>query len=147
MLQADQTASAEDMHRVVDADAVKWGPSPPGLPKGAEVAVLSGDPGKPVLFILRVRLPDGYVVPPHWHSRAEHVTTLSGRMHIGMGDKLDRSKGQVMEPGAFTSFPAKMHHYVWASGETVIQVSGMGPFDINYIDPNDDPRKATSGAR
>ena len=86
-------------------------------------------------------MPDGYSIPAHWHKKAENVTVISGTFNIGMGDKLDKSKGEALGPGGFFAATPKMRHYAWASGETVIEVSGIGPFDITYVDPKDDPSK------
>ena len=134
-------ASAAEMHKVIQTDAVQWGPAPPQLPKGAQLAVLSGDPGKSGLYIVRAKMPDGYAVPAHWHKRAENVTVISGTFNIGMGDKLDKSKGEALGPGGFFGAAAKIRHYAWATGETVIEISGVGPFDITYVDPKEDPSK------
>jgi mannose-6-phosphate isomerase-like protein (cupin superfamily) len=120
---------------------LKWGPAPPGLPKGARVAILQGDPGKAGLFTLRAQLPNGYKVPPHWHSTDEMVTIISGHIYMAMGDKLDVKHAKLMGPGGFMEMPAKSHHWVKAKGPVTIQVHAMGPFDINYINPKDDPRK------
>jgi hypothetical protein len=133
--------SAAEMHKVMKADAIQWGPAPPQLPKGAQVAVMTGDPGKAGLYIIRAKMPDGYVIPAHWHKRAENVTVISGTFNIGMGDKLDKSKTEALGPGGFFGAAPKMRHYAWISGETVIEVSGSGPFDITYVDPKDDPSK------
>jgi hypothetical protein len=138
---------AAEMHQVITPDTIKWQAAPPGLPQGSTIAVLSGDPGKEGLFVLRAKLPAGYVVPPHWHSTIESVTVISGALHMGMGDTLDKAKAQAIPPGGFVSLPAKSRHYVWNDAETVIQVAAMGPFDINYVNPKDDPRTGTSGAR
>jgi len=132
-------AAAEPMV-VMPADSVRWGDAPNALPPGARFAVLDGDPGKAGVFTVRIRMPDGYRVPPHWHPTMEHVTVISGTFGIGMGDTFDPAKGTVMGPGGFSGLPARMHHYAWAVGETVVQVHGMGPFAITYLNPADDPR-------
>ena len=132
---------AAEMHKVVKPDAIQWGPAPPQLPKGAQVAVLAGDPGKAGLYIIRAKMPDGYSIPAHWHKKAENVTVISGAFNVGMGDKLDKAKGEALGVGGFFLAAPKMRHYAWASGETVVEVSGIGPFDITYVDPNDDPSK------
>jgi anti-sigma factor ChrR (cupin superfamily) len=134
-------APAAEMHKIIKPDAVQWGPSPPQLPKGAQVAVLSGDPRKGGFYVIRAKLPDGYAIPAHWHKKAENVTVISGTFNVGMGDKLDKSKGDALGAGGFFGAAPKMRHYAWATGETVIEVSGMGPFDITYVDPKDDPAK------
>jgi hypothetical protein len=140
-------AVAAEMHQIVTPGAIKWEAPPPGLPNGSTLAVLAGDPGKDGLFVLRAKLPPGYVVPPHWHTATENVTVISGSMHMGMGETLDKTKGHAIPPGGFVSLPAKSRHYVWTDVETVIQVSAMGPFDINYVNPKDDPRTGTAGTR
>lgn len=118
---------------------VKWGPAPPTLPKGAQLAVLSGDPSKSGLYVIRLKLPANYQIPAHHHPTAENVTILSGSFHAGMGDKLDRTKAMTFEPGGFAALPANMNHYAWASRDTVVQVHGEGPFAVVYVNPADDP--------
>jgi quercetin dioxygenase-like cupin family protein len=122
-------------------DKIKWRPGPPSLPKGAMMAVLEGDPGKEGPFVFRVKVPDGYRVPPHTHPRTERVTVISGCFNIGMGDKFDAKTTQEMPAGAYGSWQAGMKHFVWAKGETVLQFHGMGPWSIQYVNPDDDPRK------
>jgi uncharacterized RmlC-like cupin family protein len=120
---------------------VKWGPAPPTLPAGAQIAALSGDPSKAGPYALRLKMPPNYQIPAHHHSMAEHVTVLSGTLYAGMGDKLDQGNAQSFKPGGFISMPANMNHYAWAGGETVIQVQGQGPFDIVYVNPEDAPSR------
>ena len=128
-------------HVVVRANAIKWGPAPPGLPPGSQVSVLAGDPGTAGPFVLRAKMPDGYKVPPHSHPTDESVTVLKGMMLVGKGDKFDRAKMEQLATGSFVHMPKDMRHYVVAKGETIIQVNGVGPFDITYVNPADDPRK------
>ena len=139
-LMASGAALAAD-HTPVNADGLKWGPAPPMLPKGAQITVLSGDPFKDGLYVLRLKLPVNYKLPAHNHPTSEYVTVVSGAFHIGMGDKLDLTKGAELRAGGFGEAPAKMNHYAWASEETVVQVHGQGPFAITYVNPADDPRK------
>lgn len=129
-------------HVVVKPSSIKWGPAPPGLPPGAQAGILSGDPSKAgAMFVIRAKLPDGYKVPPHWHSTDENVTVIQGVLLIGKGDKLDVGQTEDLPAGSFMRMPKTMHHFAVAKGETIIQVHGIGPFDINYINPADDPRK------
>jgi hypothetical protein len=128
-------------HVVVHPDAVKWGPAPPGLPAGAQIAVLTGDPRKPVPYVLRAKLPDGYRVPPHWHPTDENVTVLKGTLMVGKGEKFSADSSAALTPGSFARMPRGMRHFAWTKGETIIQVHGVGPFDIVYVNPEDDPRK------
>jgi len=128
-------------HIVTQAADIKWGDPPPVFPAGAKMAVLRGDPSKPGMFIVRLKGPDGYKVAPHWHPTTENVTVISGTFNVGMGDQADPAKTTAMPAGAFASMPAKMHHYAWLKGETEVQVSGMGPFALIYVNPADDPSK------
>ncbi len=136
------TVAKAPMRVILDPSELKWGPAPPSIPAGAQMVVLQGDPGKTGMFTLRIKTPDGFKIPAHWHPAAEQVTVLSGVFHLGTGDLLDESKATSMAPGAFATMPARMHHFGWTTGETVVQVSGMGPFEIHYVNPADDPRSA-----
>src|SRR5207249_6669926 len=124
------------------SDKIKWKEGPPSLPKGAMIAVLEGDPTKEGPFVFRLKLPDGYRVPPHTYPKTERVTVISGTFNIGMGDKFDQKAAQVMPAGAYGYWPAGMTHFVWAKGETVLQFHGMGPWSIEYVNRRDDPRKS-----
>jgi quercetin dioxygenase-like cupin family protein len=129
-------------HKTVAPDEIKWGDAPPILQKGAKLAVLFGDPSKDGLFIVRLKMPANYKVMPHTHPTTENVTVISGAFAIGMGDKLD-PKTKVMPPGTFFSMPAGMHHFAFSTKETVVEVSAIGPFVVNYLNPDDDPSQAT----
>lgn len=134
-------ASAPQAHTVVLSDQIAWKDGPAGLPPGAQYAVLEGDPSKPGYFAMRARMPDGYKVPAHWHPQVERLTVLSGTLHLGTGDKLNTGSGHALPAGSYTAMPAGMRHYAWAEGPTVIQINTMGPWDIIYVNPSDDPRK------
>ena len=134
-------AAKKPMHVIMNEGDIKWGDAPPTLPAGAKMAVLQGDPGKAGMYTIRLKAPDGFKVAAHWHPAAEHLTVISGTFNLGTGDKLDETKTTAMTAGAFGSMPAKMRHFAWMKGETEVQVSGMGPFQINYVNPADDPSK------
>ena len=132
---ADQSA-----HVVVSPDTLKWG-EPPILP-GAKLAVVQGDPGKEGPFVYRLKMPAGYKVPPHFHKAAENVTVLTGVFYLGLGEKFDQGSGQELPAGGVVSVPPKHPHYAWAGPqETVVQVHGVGPTDLTFVNPADDPRK------
>jgi hypothetical protein len=133
------TAKAPDHAALTPAD-MKWGEGPPFLPAGAKLAVLEGDPGKAQAYTVRLRLPGGYKIAPHWHPTTEHVTVISGTFNIGAGDKFDETKGTALGAGSFGYVGPKMHHYAWATGDTEIQVHGIGPLAVHYVNPADDPR-------
>jgi quercetin dioxygenase-like cupin family protein len=120
---------------------LKWQDGPPSLPKGAQIAVLEGDPGKEGPFVFRVKVPDGYRIPPHTHPKTERVTVISGTFNIGMGDKFDEKALQPMSAGTYGYWEAGMKHFVLTKGQTVAQFHGVGPWSINYVNPADDPRK------
>jgi hypothetical protein len=131
-------------HILLTPDELKWGPAPPGLPAGAQLAMIEGDPSKAgVPFAFRVRFPDGYKVMPHWHPTDEKVLVLQGSLGVGMGTKFDPATGHELPSGSYAVMPSGMRHYAWSNGETVIQISGVGPFEINYVNAADDPRKAS----
>lgn len=114
----------------------------PAFPEGAQSMLIHGDPTKPEFFIIRLRFPPNYVVPPHTHPAFESVTVLAGSMGSGMGEKVEKPKGKMLEQGSLLLLPANHAHYVWTEDEeTIIQVAATGPFDIIYVDPEDDPRK------
>jgi quercetin dioxygenase-like cupin family protein len=129
-------------HVVVRPDAVKWARGPASLPPGSEIGVVVGDPSKAgVPYVIRVKLPDGYKVPPHWHPSDENVTVLKGVLLIGTGEKLDAAKTEEVPTGSFMRMPRTMRHFAVAKGETILQLHGVGPFEITYVNPADDPRK------
>ena len=132
---------ADDEHIAIKPDSIKWGPAPPALPPGAQAAVLFGDPGKSGPYVLRAKFPDGYKVPPHWHPTDENVTVIKGTFMIGTGEKLDAAKMESLPAGSFMRMPKTMRHFAMAKGETIVQVHGVGPFEINYVNAADDPRK------
>jgi len=109
------------------------------LAAGAKLAVLDGDPGKAGNYTVRIQMPDGYKIMPHWHPTTERVTVISGEFHAGMGDKLDENGAMTFPPAGYAVMPARMHHFAFAKGETVVQVSGMGPFTLVYVNATDDP--------
>ena len=137
----DKAGHADMKHVTVRPDAVKWGPAP-SLPPGAQMAVLVGDPTKAgVPYVVRVKLPDGFRVPPHWHPADENATILQGTLLIGEGEKFDPAKLEELPAGSFMRMPKTMRHFATAKGETIIQLHGTEPFAVNYVNPADDPRK------
>jgi uncharacterized RmlC-like cupin family protein len=144
MMCTGATAVAADSPIVSSSKEVKWGPAPPILPKGAMMAVMAGDPGAAGLVAVRLKMPAGYKIPAHWHPTDEQVTVLSGTLAIGMGDKLDETKGVTLRAGGFGVAPAHMNHYAWTKTGAVIQINLMGPFALTYVNAADDPTKAAA---
>jgi hypothetical protein len=121
-------------------DKLEWIDAPASLPAGAKVAILDGDPNKPGPFVMRMKMPDGYIVAPHTHPKPERVTVIAGTLYVGMGMTFDKSKCIEMPAGTYGSWPAGMQHSGWFKGETILQLHGEGPWAVNYINPADDPR-------
>jgi quercetin dioxygenase-like cupin family protein len=139
------SAIAATAATAVNPADLKWGPAPTGLPKGATMAVLAGDPNKPERFLIRLNLPPGYRIPPHRHPSDEYVTVISGDFRVGMGDKLDPAKAKPLGAGGFALAPQRMNHFAWTEHGAVVQVSAEGPFVIVYANPADDPRRKPPG--
>jgi mannose-6-phosphate isomerase-like protein (cupin superfamily) len=125
-------------HTIVRGDELQWKPLRPG----AELAVVSGDPdGSGTPFVIRFRYRGDVKVPPHWHPTDEHITVLSGTFAVGMGERFEEASLTPLQAGAYMRVPVKMAHYAASRGDAVVQVHGIGPFAINYVNPADDPRK------
>jgi hypothetical protein len=121
---------------------MKYGPVPPFIAHGAQLAVLEGDPtAASGDYTIRLKMPAGYQIAPHWHPKRENVTVISGEFKVGMGDKFDESKMGVFPAGSFAYMDPDMHHYAMASGTTIVQVHGQSPLQFNYVNAADDPSK------
>ena len=137
-----QAAATAGEHRAFLPGDFKWADPPPGMPKGAKMAVIHGDPSAPGIFAIRAMLPAGYKVPPHFHPADENVTIISGELNVGMGDTWDEAKGHALPVGAVAIMPVGAKHFAWTKVETVIQIHAIGPWGITYVNPQDDPRNA-----
>jgi ChrR-like protein with cupin domain len=127
-------------HAVFTPTDLKWTDGPPSLPKGVKMCVLEGSPEGIGPFTIRFSAPDGYKIPPHWHYGVEHLTVLQGSVFVAMGDLWDESHAEEVPAGGFSIMPPQMHHFVWTKGETIVQIHGMGPWNIVYVNPAEDPR-------
>ena len=127
-------------HMMATPDELKW-VDIPSLPPGAKLAVIEGpiNQAGPVTF--RLRLPANYQIPAHWHPAIEHVTVISGTFNMGTGDKLDQTKTKALTAGSIAIMQPKTNHFAWNKDETIVQVHGMGPWGVTYVNPADDPRK------
>ena len=134
------TAMALPVLAAAQAPAITWGPAPAVFPAGTKMAVLQGDPSKDAMFTVRLLLPAGTRIAPHYHPTDELVTVISGTFVVGMGDSIDVAKALVLPAGSFITAGANMHHYAIARGRTVVQVSAMGPFALTYVRPQDQPQ-------
>ena len=127
---------------VFTPEEISWGPPPPFVTPGAQLAVLEGNPAASTGdYTLRLKMPDGYRIAPHWHPQRENVTVISGTFKVGMGDTFDKDKMGSFPTGSFAYLDPDMHHYAMASGEVIVQVHGSAPLQFNYVNPADDPSK------
>jgi quercetin dioxygenase-like cupin family protein len=133
-------AIAQDHHATVQPDALKWS-TPAVYAPGAQIAVVRGDPSKEGMYVVRLKVPAGFKIQAHNHPNDENVTVLSGSFNIGTGDKLDDKKGMAVKAGGYSFVAKGMNHYAWFTEETVLQLHGMGPQGVTYVNPADDPRK------
>lgn len=131
--------AAQPAHTFVKPAEIKWGAPPPVFEKGMSFAVISGDPSKDGLYVVRAKVPAGYKIMPHWHPTDEHVTVLSGTFGIGMGETFNAATVTKFPAGGYALLPAQMRHYAVAVTAAVIQIHGMGPFALTYVHPEDDP--------
>jgi hypothetical protein len=123
-------------------DKIMWRPAPPVVNAGAQLAVLEGDPmASTGGYTIRLKMPNGFKIAPHWHPLRENVTVISGTFKVGMGDQFDQSKMAAFPTGSFAFLDPNMHHYAMASGEVVVQVHGQSPLQFNYVNPDDDPSR------
>jgi len=142
--QEAKSQSGAAAHVIVTPTELQWANGPASLPAGAQAAVIEGDPKQPGLFTMRLKLPANYKIPPHWHPADEHVTVISGTFNMGMGEQFDSANGKTLPVGSFAVMPATVRHFAWTSEETIVQLHGMGPWGINYVNPADDPRNTAS---
>jgi hypothetical protein len=105
------------------------------------MAVVAGDPSKAAPFVVRLKMPAGYKINPHWHPTDENVTVISGTFAVAMGDTFTAAGMKSLPAGAFALLPAQMHHYAMAKTPAVVQVHAVGPFALTYVNPADDPSK------
>ncbi|HEY5922719.1 MAG TPA: cupin domain-containing protein [Kofleriaceae bacterium] len=134
--QADDPAAKSGAVYLAPKD-MKWGEAPPVLPKGAKLTVLHGDPMKAGSFTIRLKASGGYKIPPHFHTQDEQLTVISGTLVLRMGETM--TDAHKLGAGAYHFLPGKMNHAAEFKGETIVQIHGEGPFDIQYLNPADSP--------
>lgn len=127
-------------HVMVTPGDLKW-MDVPSLPSGAKIAAIEGKLDQAVPFTFRLKFPANYQIPAHWHPAIEHVTVLSGVFNLGIGEKLDKATATPLSAGSVAIMQPRTNHFGWTDEETIIQLHGVGPWAINYVNPADDPRK------
>lgn len=139
----EKSASAKhsnDGHIMLNENKLEWKNGPASLPKGAQFSVVEGDPSKEGPFTMRLKLPANYKITPHWHPAVEHVTVLKGEFYMGAGEKFDMNAATMLSEGGFAVMPIKYVHFAFTKGESIIQLHGIGPWGITYVNKADDPR-------
>ena len=134
-----QTGTMADHLLVLPAN-IKWGAGPAHFPAGMQVAVIEGDPSSNGPYVIRAKFPKKYKIMPHFHPTDEHITVLEGTFSVGMGDKFDEAKLTKLPVGGYADMKTGNHHFAYSKKGCVIQVHGVGPFAITYVNPADDPR-------
>ena len=141
-------ATPDEQSKVaLNAKELRWVIGPPSLPQGARIAVLYGDPASAAPYVMRIKTPAGFKWRSHWHSTGQAVTVLSGAVYVGYGDRWDDRTTEVLRPGGFHFLPAHTHRYLYTKSATIFEVQGQGPFDVNYVNPEDDPAKWAPGKK
>jgi quercetin dioxygenase-like cupin family protein len=140
LVMASPGAAQHSGHSMFTPDSLQW-TDVASLPAGTKIAVIEGPITEAVPFTFRVKFPANTKVLPHWHPAVERVTVLSGTLNLGVGDTFDQAKTKALPAGSISIMEPKMNHFGWTGEETIVQLSGMGPWGITYVNPADDPRK------
>ena len=127
-------------HIIVMPGDIKWTDGPSSLPPGAKSVVIEGDPKVAGPFTMRVKLPANYIVMPHFHPADEHVTVIEGSFYMGLGEKFDEKTAKEIPAGGFAVMITGTRHYAFTRKGCIVQLHGVGPWGITYVNPSDDPR-------
>ena len=141
----EKAPSAEGQPRpqiAVGADDLRWTNGPAALPLGSRIAMLEGNPKREGIFTMRLRLPAGLRIMPHSHPVNERLTVISGTYAVGKGDRFDEKGLLELRAGGFSLMPANTRHFSMAREETVLQITAIGPWEMQYVKAGDDPRNA-----
>lgn len=132
---AQEMADEQPMATVAMADDMVFEPiEVPGFDSGMQIAGVVGDFTKAGPYVLRLSFPDGYRFPAHYHPMDENLTVVSGTLLLAMGEEENEDSLVRYGAGDFINIPAEHPHFGGASGATVIQLHGMGPFEIMLVE-------------
>ena len=126
---------------VMNAKSIRWAAAPPSLPKGAKVAVLYGNPSASGRYVMRLWLPAKYHIPLHYYAAPQQLTVVSGTLYVADDATYSKKYARAVSAGGFAFLPASAHQFVFTKRATVVEIHGAGPFEVKYVDPNDDPQK------
>lgn len=129
-----------DGHMMLNTDDLDWTDVASMAPP-AQMAVIEGQLSEEEPFTFRLKLPAGYEIRPHIHPAYERVTVLSGALHFAHGEEFDREKTHELRQGGVAIMAPGEPMFGYTEEDTVIQLHGTGPWGIQYINPEDDPRK------
>jgi quercetin dioxygenase-like cupin family protein len=115
-------------------DAMVWTDGPSTLPPGSKAAVLEGNPKVEGMFTMRLRIPAGSAIPPHWHPRQERVTILSGAVDLGFGSVANAGNTKRYAAGSFYVNPPRVMHFLYFPEATEMQLTCVGPWELQTTD-------------
>lgn len=124
---------------ILGAEELEW-TGIASMPEPAETAIIEGDLDQEEPFTFRLRFPADYELQTHTHPAYERLTVLSGTLHFAHGEEFDRDETKELKPGGMAIMPPGDPMFGYASEDTVIQLHGTGPWKIEYVNPEDDPR-------
>ena len=122
------------------SDDLKWVKGPASLPAGAKLAILKGDFAKPGTLAYRLKLPAGYQLMPQSSPAINRIVVVSGTFYLGAGEKFDRARTIPMSTG-YVHWLDESPYFAWTKEETVIEIDGVGPWSVSYVNPGDNPMK------
>jgi quercetin dioxygenase-like cupin family protein len=138
-LVASEPPYAGKGHMMVTPDKLEW-TSVASMAPPAQIAVIEGDLSREEPFTFRLKLPAGYRIEPHTHPAYERVTVISGTLYFAHGRQFDRGRTTALPQGSVAIMPPGAPMFGYTEEDTVIQIHGVGPWGIEYVDPADDPR-------
>ena len=112
----------------------EWREAPASMPSGTMVLPLEGNIREEGLFTLRLRVPAGTRLEPHFHPKDERVTVLSGVVRVGFGENWEDGLMVEYAAGSFYLNPAESAHFVEIVEDCEIQLTGEGPWEIHYLE-------------
>jgi hypothetical protein len=131
-------------HIMINPGEMEWKDGPASFEEGSQYSLIEGNWTQEGPFTARIKMPAGFRISPHWHPAIEHVTVIKGSFHMGTGENFDKEKAKKLTVGGFAVMPIEYVHYAFTTEETIIQLHGIGPWGINYVNEEDDPRLAKS---
>lgn len=109
---------------------------------GIQTVVLKGDPTKPGLYTLLLRVGPNTKIDAHAHPDDRVATVISGTWYFGYGRQFDDAALKALPAGSVYTEPPNANHFAMTRGEpVVVQITGTGPSGTAYVDPANDPAR------